>query len=274
MLIIRSCPLCDTNTHDVPRMPYSKGNSNLKQCPNCDFVFLENAPDYETLETEFSWDKTFPEEKQKRRANQGEVEKFFRFLFNKVRFTINSVRKRDKLKSLSHTYFDEGYILDLGCDTGYNSQALPSGCKPIGIEIAPKLAAIAKPILETAGGRVIHDNVLSGLKSLPDSSCSGTIAKSYLEHEIHVSEVLAELQRVMAPSTHLIIKVPNFNCWNRYIRGHKWCGFRFPDHVNYFTPASLYQMLTNHGFEMVRFNLFDKLPTSDNMWCVAKRMNA
>ena len=42
--------------------------------------------------------------------------------------------------------------------------------------------------------------------------------------------------------------------------GAEWCGFRFPDHVNYFTPTSLKALATSIGYEfrwMNRLSLFD-----------------
>jgi hypothetical protein len=44
--------------------------------------------------------------------------------------------------------------------------------------------------------------------------------------------------------------------------------------VNYFTPASLTRMLEGAGFEVARFGFRDRLVTSDNMWCVARRAPA
>ena len=71
-------------------------------------------------------------------------------------------------------------------------------------------------------------------------------------------------------AAHAIIKVPNYNSINRRVRGNKWCGFRFPDHVNQFTPKTLLTMVSNANYEVVKFNFFDYLPTSDNMWMVIK----
>jgi hypothetical protein len=57
---------------------------------------------------------------------------------------------------------------------------------------------------------------------------------------------------------------------NRIVRGNKWCGFRFPDHVNQFTPKTLLRMVRDANYKVVKFNFFDYLPTSDNMWMVIK----
>ena len=58
---------------------------------------------------------------------------------------------------------------------------------------------------------------------------------------------------------------------NRIFRGKKWCGFRLPDHVNYFTPTSLVGMSKAIGFHIAQFEWRDKLPTSDNMWIVIQK---
>lgn len=55
------------------------------------------------------------------------------------------------------------------------------------------------------------------------------------------------------------------------VRGKEWCGFRLPDHVNYFTPDSLVQMCQQVGFHIAKFSFADRLPTSDNMWLVIQK---
>jgi 2-polyprenyl-3-methyl-5-hydroxy-6-metoxy-1,4-benzoquinol methylase len=94
---------------------------------------------------------------------------------------------------------------------------------------------------------------------------------SYLEHEPNPRAVLAATAQVMKPGARLIVKVPNYASWNRTVRGARWCGFRFPDHVNYFTPELLVRLVRESGFEIVRFVWLDRWPTSDSMWLVAEK---
>jgi hypothetical protein len=74
----------------------------------------------------------------------------------------------------------------------------------------------------------------------------------------------------LRPNGVAVIKVPNYVSWNRYLRGPKWCGFRFPDHVNYFTPATLRQMAEDIGYRVI-IRWQDRLPTDDNVWAVLQR---
>jgi len=66
----------------------------------------------------------------------------------------------------------------------------------------------------------------------------------------------------------IIIKVPNYASVNRKIRGARWCGFRWPDHVNYFTPATLHMMALKAGLELVRMTFLDRNPLSDSMYAI------
>ena len=61
-----------------------------------------------------------------------------------------------------------------------------------------------------------------------------------------------------------------YSSLNRKFRGDNWCGFRYPDHVNQFTPKTLSEMVVSTGYQIIKFNFLDKQPTSDNMWMVAK----
>jgi hypothetical protein len=77
--------------------------------------------------------------------------------------------------------------------------------------------------------------------------------------------VLQKILRILRSGAHLFIKVLNYGCLNRIVMGKKWCGFRYPDHVNYWTPGTLIKIIRDTGFQIVRFNIWDRFSTSDNM---------
>ncbi|MGH8120198.1 MAG: methyltransferase domain-containing protein, partial [Gammaproteobacteria bacterium] len=90
---------------------------------------------------------------------------------------------------------------------------------------------------------------------------------SYLEHESNPAEVLKELHRTLQAGGVALVKVPNYSTLNRLVMGKNWCGFRFPDHLNYFTPETLRAMANNTGYK-IYYGLTYKLPTNDNMYAV------
>ena len=270
MLLKRNCPNCGLSVAQGGENQYSQGEWVLKDCPGCGFVFLENVPDYTTLQGHFAWERTSKVQDERRQKAYSRSQQFIRFTIRSVRHFLNSLFKRDKHVLLGYQYFHTGWIVDLGCGLGSFSP-LPPSCKLLGIEISKHIVANAEPIFAKRGGRIIHADVLSGLQSLANASCDGALVESYLEHEIQPVEVLRELSRVLRPGAAIIVKLPNYACWNRWVRGKRWCGFRLPDHVNYFTPRSLRAMLSRQGFDIVRFTWLDRLPTNDNMWCVARK---
>ena len=69
----------------------------------------------------------------------------------------------------------------------------------------------------------------------------------------------------------IVIKVPNYASINRSVRGPKWAGFRWPDHVNYFTPSTLRKMADKAGFGIRRMGLADRFPLSDSMYAVLSK---
>jgi len=267
-IVTRNCPACGTDNCAVPPSPYSCGEWKIKTCRQCGLVFLENVPDYQTLEKDFPWESTRRAEKIRRVQQRGNLNWAYKAV-DSTRLWLNSVLKRNKLQNLCSQYFNKGDVLDLGCDTGDDAAIIPSGCRPIGVEISEATARIAAPKFETKGGCVIHSDVLRALKKIESNSVHGAILKSYLEHEISPLPVLKEIQRVLAPEGTIIIKVPNYGSLNRLAKGVKWCGFRFPDHVNYFTPETLKNLLGHAGLCIKRMRFSDRLPTSDSLWLIA-----
>ena len=96
------------------------------------------------------------------------------------------------------------------------------------------------------------------------------IMSSFLEHERRPLALLQQLHHILHAETEIIIKVPNLACWNRMLRGRKWCGFRYPDHVNYFTPHTLRRLAQEAGYRVVRQGILDRFPLSDNMYAILK----
>ena len=177
--------------------------------------------------------------------------------------------KRNRIEKIFLPYITEGTILDVGCGKGGLLCNLPDRYIPYGIEIAPDQAAYAAEVVELRGGKIIVNTALAGLCEIQDEFADGIIMRAFLEHETEPVRVLEEVCRVLRPNGVIILKVPNFASINRVILGTKWSGFRFPDHLNYFTPKTLRAACNKAGLTMRRFSIIDRFPTSDNMWAIA-----
>lgn len=262
MICRRRCPLCGRRNDDEPSSRYSDVRWPIKTCPDCGFVYIDRAPVYEMQFSKMAWERTTKLEEQRRaglRPISYKASKRTRY------------RKRLLPKNTMVSYvaprIPTGNVIDLGCGEGHGLLAFPPPFTPFGIEISTKCAAIAHRAFASRGGRVINAACIDGLTQFPDGFFAAASLRSYLEHEAEPLPVLKSLRRVLAPDGIAVVKVPNYASVNRRFMGRRWCGFRYPDHLNYFTPATLRAMAARAGFA-TRFGMTGRLPTSDNMWAV------
>ena len=266
-LRLRTCPICDLDNRSQPVHSYSEPPWELKRCAGCGLVYLENAPEYRKLETELAWEKTQAEEEARRQRRAP--------ILYYIGHALQSIPKdlfgRDKLMSWVRRYVAPGRVLDVGCANGLALLKLPDQYVPCGIEVSRELASVAHARFSARGGEAIQGDAISILPRLAADSFSGVLMVSYLEHELDPRTALQYVARVMRSGARAIVKVPNFASWNRIVRGRRWRGVRFPDHVNYFTPALLERLLRARGLRVLRFGTFDRFPTSGSMWLVAEK---
>lgn len=265
-VVYRSCPICGTDNRRVETNRYSRDGWALKECAGCSLVYLENALTYAALTTQFAWEKTSAAEAAHRKKSRP-----LRYALSAGAKRIRAWVRRDKLLKLIRLYVPPGKLLDVGCGGGALFERLAPYYRPFGIEISERLAAIAHEAAARREGEVLQGEALSRLQSLPDDSFSGIVLNSFLEHEINPLPVLQQCKRLLRPDGAMIIKVPNYGSLNRKLFGAQWCGFRFPDHVNYFTPRHLSDLCRRAGLAPVRFRYLDRHPLSDNMWLVLGR---
>ena len=266
----RCCPICGCENADEPSLEYSQSEWILKQCSQCDLVYLENAPNYEAIESEFAWEKTYHAEKSKRRKG-----KALRYLLSdaakKVKLLIRGRKVRAKEQRFIKRYIGTGRMLDVGCGAGRTLINLPESITPFGIEISPYLADVSQKYCGPRGGNVVRNNAVDGMDEFDADLFDGIMMRAFLEHETEPVRLLDKARRVLRAGGRIIIKVPNYGCVNRVVRGKRWCGFRFPDHVNYFTPLTLKRLVKETGYRVLRFGALDRFPFSDNMWMVIEK---
>jgi predicted SAM-dependent methyltransferase len=82
--------------------------------------------------------------------------------------------------------------------------------------------------------------------------------------------VLQGAHRALKPTGAVYIRVPNFGSLNRRVIGPKWCGFRYPDHVNYFTLATLTDAARRAGFDLQLVN-GARLMIDDNIQALLRK---
>ncbi len=280
----RANPLTGTQTQ-VKETVYSSGEWKVVECLETGMVYLENPPDYSQLVEEFAWEKTFEEERRRRRRDEPVVS----FASNLGKSLRRGMQRRERIERVAYRILSriqeerenggEITMIDVGCGTGeklcriskYFEEKSGVSVNPVGIEISAQQARETNERLAKRGGRCIHSSAIEGLRSLEDEWADLVIFCSYLEHEVQPLEVLKAVASKLKKGGYAIIKVPNFGSWNRRLRQEKWCGFRYPDHVNYFTPRTLTRIIETSGLKLWKMSFYDRLPTNDNVWAIARR---
>lgn len=236
----RACPACGARA-GRHLAAYDRDHWRIVSCGECAFVYLENPPGYDALVDDFAWEKTYEEEVKYRRRNRPVTTRLTKAMKWRFAFTGRSV---DRVAGIMGT----GKVLDIGCGAG--NPSFMRDCIPYGIEISRALHAQADAAMRAKGGHAVHAPAVEGLRTFDDAIFDGVVMHSYLEHEERPAEVLAGVARVLKSGGRAYVRVPNFGSLNRRVQGAKWCGFRYPDHVNYFTVDSLRAMAARAGLGM------------------------
>ena len=252
-LTYRACPACD-GAEATRLEAYSTPDWSIGKCASCGFVYLQNPPDYEALEEDFAWEKTYV---KKREATPGST--VFSPLQRKVR-TKTRLFSRDRSQKM-RGWFKDGHVLDIGCGAGGR---IPEPMVPYGIELSRDLHAKADATMRARGGSCVFGPGAEAIWEFEEAQFDGIVMNSYLEHEVAAKRVLEGAYRCLKPDGAIYVRVPNFGSLNRKVIGKTWCGFRHPDHVNYFTLSSLRTMVEEAGFTLSLVNPMT-LPIDDNI---------
>ncbi len=249
----------------------------LKQCIDTDIIFLANPPAYEELSVTYAYEVTFKKESDARRQAEP------------LRYAVSTLLKRFRSRVLKRNKVlgilqgliaaspsERINVLDVGCGWGELLQtmmtSLPPSLRgrvaPHGVEISAELSRLSDDKLRPLGGRCVHASAQDGVLRFDDDYFDVIVMASYLEHEASPLAVLENCRKRLRKGGTIIVKVPNFACYNRKLRGKRWSGFRWPDHVNYFTPKTLRAMADKAGLDVVRMSALDTTPFSDNMYAL------
>lgn len=259
----RDCPNCAAS--DPAEYPYlHRDEWRMGQCRHCDLVYLLNPPGYKALVEDYAWEKTWGLEKAARLEARPMLQRAD--LVTRWRHKIG--RKPDAVRYAE--WFGSGNLLNVGC-AGASAQY--PGFTQYGIEISAELAEQANTNLAPHGGYCVHGPGSQAIREFPDEMFDGIILRSYLEHEEHPCPVLEQAARILKPGGRAYVRVPNFGSAGKRLFGRTWVGLRYPDHVQYFTLATLRDLADRTGFTVRLLNPI-RLPLDDNINALFERKAA
>lgn len=220
------CPVCEAQLKPW-RVKRIGDNANLSQCSECQLVF-QNPPievpqlysdHYFGVEQDFLTNLSFIEMK--------------RWSFGKAIVPI-----------LNKVGLLEGRVLDIGCGTGALLDVLSArGFEAFGIEIGKswEFASRRHP------NRIHHGSLQSA--HFKDGFFDLVTMFDVIEHLHDPVGVLREVRRILNPSGWVYILTPNILSINARLLGRHWYQYKPNEHLFYFSPPSLDNLLCICGFE-------------------------
>ena len=200
-------------------------------CKDCGFVFNNPSPSYAELSKHYtSWSNyEIPQTEGKYSSEM--ANKWLRtFDFVKKRFPDNF----------------QGYVLEVGCATAFGLSIFKSnGWDVLGLDPSEKASKLAK---EKYGIEVIKS--LFDINLFKGKKYDLIIFSHVLEHIIDPDELVKELVLILKPSGLIYIEVPDMS--NPDVP----MGYFTYEHLNYFTPIALTNLMSKNGYDLDRMEQF------------------
>ena len=220
--MIRHCPLCDS-PQGKPLRHYSK--HYLERCRNCKTVYAGKMPSAEELDAMYG---TYP-----------------------VRLDLSPVtRKRyTELLDQMEPYRQTGNLLDVGSGSGFFLDAAHErGWTVYGTEYDVRMVDACR-----ARGMNMEQGPLDPAK-YPTAHFDVITSFEVIEHVLFPSLDIGHMASLLNKRGIAYITTPNFNSLNRWLAGSQWNIVNYPEHLNYFTPATLTKLIRNNALEVEKIN--------------------
>ena len=150
--------------------------------------------------------------------------------------------------------------LDVGCSTGFCVEAArDAGWDAIGIDLNPSAIEFGR-----SRGLDLRPVALEDAAIEPGTLDAVSLF-DVLEHLIDPVPVLRACVRLLAPGGIVFLYVPNYDSASRLLMG-KDAHFIWPTHhLNYYTPATIRDLLARHGLETA-YVATEGLDIVDYLW--------
>jgi 2-polyprenyl-3-methyl-5-hydroxy-6-metoxy-1,4-benzoquinol methylase/predicted RNA-binding Zn-ribbon protein involved in translation (DUF1610 family) len=238
ILKINTCPLCGGKHlgHAITCTDhYASGEQfNLVRCDDCGFIFTQGAP----VEAEIGRYYETPDYISHTDTRKG--------LMNRVYHEVRKYMLSRKAKLIKRTSgLSKGTLLDIGTGTGYFSNAMKErGWRVKAIEKSPQARSFAKEHFELD---VDTEDALAGYA---DHSFDAITLWHVMEHLEHLDETWECLRGLLSDRGVLIVAVPNCSSYDAGKYGEYWAAYDVPRHLWHFTPVTIQQLASKHGFIM------------------------
>lgn len=192
----------------------------LSRCSNCGFVFATRRPTDEELSAHYN-----------NYSRNDYLSPITIKRYHEILDRFEAVRSTNRL-------------LDVGCGIGYFLDvAKQRGWEVYGTEYTDKAIEIC-----AAKGITMHKGVLDP-KNYPAESFDVITSFEVIEHINQPNPEIANMASLLRKGGYLYITTPNFNSLLRYHLKGAYNVICWPEHLSYYTPATLHRLMKRHGLQ-------------------------
>lgn len=225
-----SCPLCNSPKNEVVLKTADHnfgvpGIFSIKKCIDCGMRFVSPRP--------VDISQIYPE-------HYANAYKLSNAYLNKREF-------KRRLRLIKE-HIPTGKILEVGCSAGHLLAAIrEQGYQVTGLEVDRRTAEFARATYKLD---IINKSLESA--ELPKNEFDGVVLFDVFEHLTDPSGCLCQIYKTLKPGGKIIIKVPNYGCFESRLWGQFWYGKDVPRDLLHFNEQTIKMILTKNGFVNVQ----------------------
>ncbi len=230
-----SCPMCGSAPE--PTLRYDFDPYRVVDCPTCGLTFLSPRLTETAILKLYSDQEYYVSEV----AGQGYDE----YLEVRPNWIKTFTKRLDQVLK----YQKPGKVLDIGCGPGFFLEAAQvKGYNAYGLDPSDYIVKVAR---EKFGDRIQHGVIETA--DYPAEEFDLVVAFDTFEHIYHPLEWLTAARRVLKTGGLLAITTPDPSSMLAKLSGKNWVSFKLPEHVFYWSPATIRRALTD-GWEILEIN--------------------
>ncbi|MBF0559337.1 MAG: class I SAM-dependent methyltransferase, partial [Nitrospirae bacterium] len=154
---------------------------------------------------------------------------------------------RNKIRKIEQ-YKKTGRLLDVGCAEGAFLSACSSGSFELyGVEPSEYIFPELK---KAVPGANLYNTTLLETK-FPSNYFDVIVLINTIEHLWNPAEIIDEAHRILKEDGLLMIEIPDAGHWIARLMGKKWFPVLIPDHLVFFSKATMNSLLKKTGFEVL-----------------------
>ncbi|HIK26379.1 MAG: class I SAM-dependent methyltransferase [Thermosynechococcus sp. Uc] len=219
MTVHSNCLLCQSSNLKKLRRYYN--SHHIVKCQDCGFVFIEKVPSEEELKQYYS---------------------IYSYAEDRPVSPV-TIKRYQKLLKEFEIYRNSNQILEIGCGKGdFLLEARKNYWEVQGTELSERGAQLCiDKGIKTHYGTLRED-------LFPSNYFDVIIAIEVIEHINNPRELIYQISRFLRRGGLFYCTTPNFNSIVRYILQEKYSIIHYPEHLCYYTPKTLRELMVKNGF--------------------------